>query len=193
MTGMDEAALIDWYDVVEGVANGRMTGHVCPMCGASQVNAEIVGRIVRARCGACHASVEGRLKQGRDDAYGLGDVPRRRLPKRKPASPPDFGRRRIPSRRRSSEKADPTAADPNAADGAAPIQRPEWDWQLPAGAGDVEGLSIWMDVITGIHNGRREGHRCPFCSEPLSDITVQRPFLRVRCGQCGEGFEGRVG
>jgi transcription elongation factor Elf1 len=183
MTGMDEAALIDWYDVVEGVANGRMTGHVCPMCGASDVLVEVEGRVVRARCGACHASVEGRLKQGRDDAYGLGYVPRRRLPKRAPASPPDFGRRRIPQRARAaktpSAKTTPT--------------RPEWEWQLPAGAGDVDGLSIWMDIITAVHNGRREGHRCPFCSEPLSDITHQRPFLRVRCGQCGEGFEGRVG
>lgn len=180
---MDEAALIDWYDVVEGVANGRMTGHVCPMCGASQVEATVEGRTVTARCGACNASVSGRLKQGRDDAYALGDVPRRRLPPRGKASPPDFGRRRIPQRR---------TPEPQAAAAEAP-ERVEWEWRLPRGAGNMEGLSVWMDIVTAIHNGKLSGHRCPFCSEPLDDITAKRPFLRVRCQHCGEGFEGRVG
>lgn len=180
---MDEAALIDWYDVVEGVANGRLTGHVCPMCGASQVNAEVEGRMVRARCGSCNASVEGRLKHGRDDAYDLGDVPRRRSPARSKAAPPDFGRRRIPRRAKAAAPAAQVEAP----------ERVEWEWRLPAGAGDVEGLSVWMDIVTAIHNGRQSGHRCPFCSEPLTDITAQRPFIRVRCQHCGEGFEGRIG
>lgn len=187
MAGMDESALIDWYDVVEGVANGRMTGHVCPMCHASQVNAEVDGRTVRARCGACNAYVEGRLKHGRDDAYDAGDreLPLRRHGKRDPA-PHDIGLRRIPLRK----NAKPVAKAPTA---KAPAERVDWEWKLPAGAGSVEGMSIWMDIITAIHNGRLSNHRCPFCSEPLTDITTQRPFIRVRCEQCGEGFEGRVG
>ena len=189
---MDESALIDWYDVVEGVANGRMTGHVCPICHASQVNAEVEGRVVRARCGACNAHVEGRLKHGRDDAYDAGDreLPLRRHAKRNPP-PHDIGLRRIPLRKKPGEAATPEAATPNPP--AKVPERPDWEWQLPAGAGDVEGLSIWMDIITAIHNGRSKDHRCPFCSEPLVDITAQRPFIRVRCGQCGEGFEGRIG
>ncbi|MGK0362597.1 MAG: hypothetical protein ACI9U2_004918, partial [Bradymonadia bacterium] len=155
MAGMDESALIDWYDVVEGVANGRMTGHVCPMCHASQVNAEVDGRTVRARCGACNAYVEGRLKHGRDDAYDAGDreLPLRRHGKRDPA-PHDIGLRRIPLRK----NAKPVAKAPTA---KAPAERVDWEWKLPAGAGSVEGMSIWMDIITAIHNGRLSNHRCP--------------------------------
>lgn len=184
MAGMDETALIDWYDVVDGVANGRMTGHVCPVCHASQVDAEVEGSIVRARCGACNAFVEGRLKAGRDDAFDAAarELPLRRHAKRRPVEH-DIGLRRIPLRKKPA----PASPKPPAA------ERVDWEWTLPAGAGSVEGLSIWMDIITAIHNGRQANHRCPFCSEPLTDITAQRPFIRVRCAQCGEGFEGRIG
>jgi hypothetical protein len=86
-------------------------------------------------------------------------------------------------------------APPARASATAPAERPEpWNWTLPAGTGDdVEALSQWMTAVESIHNGRTLGLSCPFCSEPLTDITHRPPYIRVACGVCGEAFEGRLG
>jgi transcription elongation factor Elf1 len=52
---------------------------------------------------------------------------------------------------------------------------------------------LWADIVESVHNGRQTGLHCPFCSEPLSDIDHTQPYVRIRCGVCGEGFEGRIG
>lgn len=174
---MDEAALIDWYEVVEAVANGRLTGHVCPKCGGGPLEASRQpGGRLRIRCPACGEGFEGRLGHGRDDALYAEAV--------------------AMEQRREAAKATAAEPEPPLATHAEPekprITRPEpWEWQLQSG-GDVGGLADWMEVITAIHNGRRTGLQCPYCSEPLERITVQRPFIRVACSVCNEGFEGRV-
>jgi ribosomal protein L37AE/L43A len=65
---MDEARYIDWYDVVQAVANGRSDGHACPECGASGLESSADGVTVRVRCPACGQGFSGRLAHGRDDA-----------------------------------------------------------------------------------------------------------------------------
>jgi uncharacterized Zn finger protein (UPF0148 family) len=65
---MDESAIIDWYDVAEQVANGRFTGHACPLCGARPLETSTEGAMVRVRCPTCGEGFEARLGHGRDDA-----------------------------------------------------------------------------------------------------------------------------
>jgi hypothetical protein len=60
-------------------------------------------------------------------------------------------------------------------------------------AGDLDALMLWADIVESVHNGRQAGLRCPFCSEPLSEIDHSPPYVRIRCGVCNEGFEGRIG
>ncbi len=181
---MDEAALIDWYEVVEAVANGRLTGHVCPKCGGGPLEtSNLPGGRLRIRCPACAEGFEGRLSHGRDDAlYAEADaLLRKQEAARRPVEVAPV-----------APAPDPVAAVPPTDVPPAKITRdPPWDWQLKAG-GDVGGLADWMEVITAIHNGRRTGLVCPYCSEPLERITVQEPFIRVACSVCNEGFEGRV-
>ncbi|MCA9527585.1 MAG: hypothetical protein KC549_14955, partial [Myxococcales bacterium] len=66
---MDESALIDWYDVVEAAANGRLAGEACPHCGQRRLAAEQRGSWMRVRCPDCGQGFEGRIGSGRDDAY----------------------------------------------------------------------------------------------------------------------------
>jgi hypothetical protein len=175
---MDESKLIDWYEVVEAVANGRLTGHACPICRASPLEAEKSGARVRVRCPRCGEGFAGNLAHGRDDSlYAEADA---LLRKREKAAAP------------AAEAPAPLAT--TAAAAPAPPAKPEpWEWQLPASArNDGEGLAVWMDLVEAAINGRRTGLRCPFCSEPLSEVFYDDPHLRLRCGVCGEAFEGRV-
>jgi len=174
---VNEADYIDWYEVAEAVANGRLTGHVCPKCGGGPLDASTEGANVRMRCPDCSMGFEGRLAYGRDDGLYAEAAA---LSKKKTAEP---------------EAPEPPLATTEAPEaGPAPERRGEpWEWQLPAG-GDEEGLAVWMPVVEAIYNGRRTGLRCPFCSEALDDgITVQAPHFRVVCAVCSEGFEGRLG
>jgi hypothetical protein len=185
---VSEADYIDWYEVAEAVANGRLTGHVCPKCGGGPLDASQDGINVRMRCPDCSMGFEGRLGHGRDDAmYAEAD----RLLDRQAA------------RRTSSEQGStaPTPAEEPEAEApvgtaepvaSGPTRAEPWEWRLPAG-GDEEGLSVWMPVVEAIYNGRRTGLRCPFCSETLDDcVTVAPPHFRVVCAVCSEGFEGRL-
>lgn len=195
---MSEADYIDWYEVAEAVANGRLTGHVCPKCGGGPLEASQDGINVRMRCPDCSMGFEGRLGQGRDDAlYAEAD---RMLNKRGEPSVTEPGQRAAEPGQRAAEPG-PRAAEPAQ---TAPVRTTEnappgetraepWEWRLPAG-GDDEGLSVWMPVVEAVYNGRRTGLRCPFCSETLDDcITVRPPHFRVVCAVCSEGFEGRLG
>jgi len=195
---MDEARYIDWYDVVQAVANGRTEGHTCPACEAGRLTGSSDGRIVRIRCAACGEGFEGRLAAGRDDglyaeAAALSDAMNRRGPAIEQLEtratvigggvcPPGPDVRAVTAEAGAPE-----------ADGDAPATRDApWQWSLPTGSDDVQALADWMDVVESIHNGRQMGLRCPYCSEPLEQITHQPPFIRVRCAVCGEGFEGRL-
>ncbi len=183
---MSEADYIDWYEIAEAVANGRLGGHVCPKCGDGTLEASLEpGGHVRMRCPDCSMGFEGRLAHGRDDAlYAEAD---RLLSKRDAPPAPETA---------------PVEAAPDPAPAVvttepsepAPERRGEpWEWRLPSG-GDEEGLGVWMPIVEAIYNGRRTGLRCPFCSEALDDgITVQPPHFRVVCAVCSEGFEGRLG
>jgi hypothetical protein len=78
--------------------------------------------------------------------------------------------------------------------GAPSPQKKPWNWSLPSeNAGDLDALMLWADIVESVHNGRQAGLRCPFCSEPLSEIDHSPPYVRIRCGVCNEGFEGRIG
>ncbi len=186
---MDDAHLVDWYEVAEAVANGRVTGHRCPACRDGELEASQDG-------------VKGRLAHGRDDAlYAEADalLNRQAEAKRAPAArvqveagpatePSDAPAAATPAEAAPTvTRTDPTpAADARSAE--------PWQWRLPPrGGDDVEALAVWMGVVEAVHNGRQTGLRCPFCSEPLTDITRRPPFLRVVCGVCGESFEGRLG
>ncbi len=175
---MSEADYIDWYEIANAVANGRLSGHLCPKCGGAVSATRGDAGMVRARCGECGEGFEGKLAHGRDDAlYAEAD----RLLRGREAPPvePD------PQRPAPATHADP-APPPD-------VTRPEpWEWRLDA-RGDEDGLALWMPVVEAIYNGRRTGLRCPLCSEPLEDILVQPPYIRVRCSVCSEGFEGRLG
>lgn len=179
---MDEERLIDWYDVVQSIANGRLTGHRCPSCHEGTLETGVRGGVVRARCPACGEGFEGRMAHGRDDALyaEAGEVLKRQAARQAAPEPaPEPQVQAAPAQRAPEPAAEP----------------PEpWTWQLPArGQDDWEGYGNWVDVVEAIYNGRRSGLQCPFCSEPLDAITVQDPYIRVRCGVCGEGFEGRFG
>ncbi len=197
---MDEARYIDWYDVVQAVANGRTEGHLCPACESGRLEGRSDGTTVRIRCASCGEGFEGRLAAGRDDglyaeAAALSDAMNRRGPTidrletRSAVMGGPLGGVCAPGpdavARTVTEPAAPAESGPRRADEA-------WNWTLPAGSGDVQGLADWMDVVESIYNGRRVGLRCPYCSEPLEQIEHRAPFIRVRCAVCGEGFEGRL-
>lgn len=216
---MDEARYIDWYDVVQAVANGRSDGHACPECGASGLESSADGVTVRVRCPACGQGFSGRLAHGRDDALhaeAAALVERGRRGDRTDAerteadraavvagglcaTGPEIGEVALTATVLAAPPATPNRSTPVApparASATAPVERPEpWNWTLPAGTGDdVEALSQWMTAVESIHNGRTLGLSCPFCSEPLTDITHRPPYIRVACGVCGEAFEGRLG
>jgi ribosomal protein S27E len=215
---MDESRLIDWYDVVEQVANGRFTGHACPLCGARPLETAAEGATVRVRCPTCGEGFEGRMGHGRDDAFfaeAQADAARRRAPAApKPgeahppvaAAPtsltvnantagasaaPAASTREVPRPRTAAGRL-LAANEPEP--GAPPPQKKPWNWSLPAeNAGDLDALMLWTDIVESVHNGRQAGLRCPFCSEPLSQIDHSPPYVRIRCGVCNEGFEGRIG
>lgn len=178
---MDEAHLVDWFDVVEQVANGRLTGHACPLCGARPLETSTDGPNVRVRCPACGEGFEGRLGHSRDDALyaeAAALEAKKRVAQATAAAPVEAPGTRV---------VEVPASRP------AETRGPPWSWSLPGDrAGDLDALSLWMDVVTAAHNGRRTGLTCPMCSEPLTDIDHSPPFLRIRCTGCGEGFEGRV-
>lgn len=204
--GMDEERFIDWYAVVDAVANGRLSGHSCPLCGHGPLETSTDGVQVRVRCPGCGEGFEGALGQGRDDAlYGEADaLIRRQAAARAQAAAdasrtPDLTADSAGTARTSGiAAAEPAAAVPA---GPAPVPTPRpkhtrpdpWTWSLPnAGGDDLDALGAWMDVLTAVHNGRRSGLHCPFCSEPLTDVVVQDPHIRLRCTVCGETFEGQV-
>ncbi|MCB9534893.1 MAG: hypothetical protein H6704_01415 [Myxococcales bacterium] len=197
---MDDAHLVDWYEVAEAVANGRVTGHRCPACRDGELEATQDGINVRLRCAACGMGFEGRLAHGRDDAlYAEADalLNERAAAKRAAAAPAEAPAPASVDAAPAVEASDAPAASVTRTDPAprADARAAEpWQWQLPPrGGDDVEALAVWMGVVEAVHNGRQTGLRCPFCSEPLTDITSRPPFLRVVCGVCGESFEGRLG
>ncbi len=177
---MDESRLIDWYDVAEQVANGRVTGHACPECGASPLACQTEGGVVRLRCPGCGQGIEGRLGSGRDDALYAEEAARRA------AKVLQTG----PATSITEVQAPRLAPAPVA---APTPQRSDWQWKLPSTrSGDLDGLALWSGVVEAVHNGRLTGLRCPYCSEPLSELQAEAPYVRVRCTVCGEGFEGKV-
>lgn len=189
---MDESKLIDWYEVVDAVANGRLTGHACPACGARPLEARKQGANVRVRCPACGEGFEGALAQGRDDSfYAEADaLIRRREAAAKAATPSSPG---VQVQVVGVEAA--PMARPVTTPAAAPATPPPepWTWQLPPTSRDpAEGYAIWIDVVESVLNGRRTGLCCPFCSEPLQDIFYDDPHVRIRCRMCGEAIEGRA-
>jgi len=180
---MDESKLVDWYEVVEAVANGRLTGHSCPICGVSPLSARRDGSRVRVTCEACGEGFEGQLAHGRDDALYAEAVSLER-DEPEPVATAE-----------AAETPEAVPDVPEAEAEAPPPRRPApWAWELPASSqNDWEGFAVWHDVVEAIYNGRRTGLSCPFCSEPLEGIVHEDPYIRVRCDVCGEGFEGRLG
>ncbi len=196
---MSEADYIDWYEVAEAVANGRLTGHVCPKCGGGPLDASSDGINVRMRCPDCSMGFEGRLGHGRDDAlYAEADRLLARRDGRRTQAPDGPS---VSETLSDAPESDATATTESGTETAesgtetaesGPTKAEPWEWKLPAG-GDEEGLSVWMSVVEAIYNGRRTGLRCPFCSETLDDcVTVAPPHFRVVCAVCSEGFEGRL-
>lgn len=182
---MDEADLIDWYDVVEAAANGQLAGRACPKCGKRRLGASQQGSWLRIRCGDCGEGFEGRMGGARDDGFmaEAGELMRRQA--------------RAAAPQPTTVSSDATPGPPAGVTRTEPTPRATrdepWTWQLSTeNSSDLDGLSLWMDIVQAVHNGRRTGLLCPFCSEPLTEITVQDPYVRIRCGQCSEGFEGRV-
>jgi len=207
---MDESRLIDWYEVLEQVANGRFTGHACPLCGARPLETAADGVTVRVRCPSCGEGFEGRMGHGRDDAFfaeAQADAARRRVaaaPKPDEAPPPGSASPVVSANRAGATTAREAPRPRTAAGrllaanenepGAPPPQKKPWSWSLPTeNAGDLDALMLWADIVESVHNGRQAGLRCPFCSEPLSQIDHSPPYVRIRCGVCNEGFEGRIG
>ncbi len=199
---MDEARYIDWYEVVQAVANGRSEGQSCPECGDGRLQSSTDGVTVRVRCAACGEGFEGKLAAGRDDGlYAEAAAMQARAERRRGRAIEQVTPRAaliaggVCAPADDAEVATLTgatgSATPAPTEPAAEAQEP-WAWTLPTGSDDVQGLADWMDVVESIHNGRRVGLRCPYCSEPLDQITHQPPFIRVRCAVCGEGFEGRI-
>lgn len=192
---MDEARYIDWYDVVEAVANGRTEGHVCPACDGGPLQGESDGRVVRVRCPACGEGFEGRLSGGRDDGYYAEAAALAARARKGPVVEGVSPRAAVIAGGVCPPGPDAAAlvgVEPTPTPTPTPVDDEPWQWSLPAENDDVQGLADWMDVVESIHNGRRVGLRCPYCSEPLEHITHRPPFLRIRCAVCGEGFEGRL-
>ena len=194
---MDESLLVDWYDVVNAVANGRVEGHNCPACQKGTLGSSYDGIIVRLRCPECGMGFEGRLAHGRDDAFyrEAQAMEARRAAKMEAAKLAAEQQAEVPT----PEMTSPSAETSEAA-GPAPVAKSSerraepWSWQLPATSGnDMDAYAVWIDVVEAIRNGRRTGMSCPLCSEPLTQITHRPPYIRVRCALCGEGFEGRLG
>ncbi len=198
---MDEEQLVDWYDVVQQVANGRTDGHTCPACGEGRLDASFEVYRVTVRCPSCGQGFVGSLAQGRDDAFYAEAIAME-----KAAAARARGERGEDGQNpaQSANTAEPvvecdenTEIDPPAPTNPSsetPNQTDPWTWKLTTeGSDDFDALAAWMDVVESVHNGRSVGLNCPYCSEPLHDITVRRPYLRVRCTVCGEAFEGRLG
>jgi ribosomal protein L37AE/L43A len=197
---VDEARFIDWYPIVQAVSNGRLTGHMCPECQGGPLESTSDGINVRMRCPDCSQGFEGKLAHGRDDAL-LAEADAM-IARRTAKEGAQATQRRAPIDAVCAPAVGSPGTTvtglptPQRAPTRTPERRPEpWRWSLPSenNSADVEALSAWMEVVHAIHNGRRTGLRCPFCSEPLGDgINVRPPYIRVLCTVCGETFEGRV-
>ena len=195
---MDESAFIDWYDVAEAIANGRLTGHVCPMCGHTPLDVTMRGSRAHVRCPSCGQGLEGQVGHGRDDAL-YAQVERQEARARRAAAPQtegvcaplDDGLRVTTSAQGPGRAGEPRSFEPQTA------RRPDrWEWRLPSTAQADQasaGYATWSQTVESIYNGRRAGLSCPYCSEPLSNIEADDTHIRVWCDVCGEGFEGRFG
>ncbi|MFN3203005.1 MAG: hypothetical protein ACE366_31720 [Bradymonadia bacterium] len=218
---MDESKLVDWYDIIEAIANGRLDGHTCPNCGHQGLEISHENYQMSARCPNCNEGFSGR-GGGRDDAYDreAAELMARQSRRRQPSvtgrtvgvtdpnlCPPvpgdgtvSPGLAAIPARPSAPSRPPPVRANATLYEDPPGTKKPErrgepWAWQLPhqGGEPDPDALALWMPLVESIHNGRRTGLTCPFCSEPLHDIHHQPPHLRIVCRQCGEAFEGRIG
>ncbi len=198
---MDEDQLVDWYEVVQQVANGRTDGHVCPVCKEGQLQAALEVYRITVRCPSCGEGFTGNLAQGRDDALYAEAVAMEKAAAARAGggssantmdpTPASVEAATVVTcdENPESDPPPPTTASPEGEGEPAP-----WAWKLaPKGSEDLDALAVWMDVVESVHNGRRVGLNCPYCSEPLHDITVQPPHVRVRCAVCSEAFEGRLG
>ena len=183
---MDEARYVDWQPIVDDVVHGRVNNHRCPECREGMLEGSSDGVTVRVRCPRCGVGFEGRLGYGRDDGgYAEADRIMQAWEDRRAAKRAGTVAAEAPGVQALEEAAAPAAP---------PAREERWEWALPHGRGtaDEEALAAWMPIVEQVHNGRRSDLACPFCSEPLADITVRSPYLRVRCTVCGETFEGRV-
>lgn len=199
---MDEEQLVDWYEVVQQVANGRTEGHACPVCQGGQLEANLEHHRVTVRCPTCGEGFVGSLAHGRDDAFfaaaiemekahGTSDAPQQAQVEE---GDPSAGSLEATAVVECDDMPAQNAPEPTSVVTEAPGDPEPWAWKLsPSRSEDLDALAVWMDVVESIHNGRRVGLNCPYCSEPLHDITVQPPHVRVRCTVCGEAFEGRLG
>jgi|GEM_PF-920397 len=198
---MEEEQLVDWYEVVQQVANGRTEGHVCPVCREGQLVAGLELYRVTVRCPSCGEGFTGNLAQGRDDAFyaeavAMEKAAAARAGAVEPSNDPEPGStpNAVIDGAESDESEVSNSSAPTGPSAQEDAQAAPWAWKLaPSSGEDLDGLAVWMDVVESLHNGRQVGLNCPYCSEPLHDITVQPPHVRVRCGVCGEAFEGRLG
>lgn len=210
---MDEARYVDWQPIVDDVVNGRVNNHRCPECREGMLEGSSDGVTVRVRCPRCGVGFEGRLGYGRDDGmYAEADRIMKAWEDRRKAKAGALAGASSPAPGAQVSEvqagtAEPSTAEASTAQQVSPAERPpatrpapapqreeRWEWELPFGQGgrDEDALSAWMPIVEQVHNGRRTNLACPFCSEPLTDITARSPYLRVRCTVCGETFEGRV-
>ena len=57
---------------------------------------------------------------------------------------------------------------------------------------DYDELVIWQDILDEIMAGRTKGHRCPKCNAQGLEVDKTPARVRVKCTECGVGFEGRL-
>lgn len=57
---------------------------------------------------------------------------------------------------------------------------------------DLEGLSMYQDIIDEVLAGRLEGHRCPYCKEGVLECYSDEVIIEIKCPSCGKFFEGRL-
>jgi hypothetical protein len=54
-------------------------------------------------------------------------------------------------------------------------------------------MVLWQDVLDGVQAGRREGIKCPFCTDGKIVVTDLQRGVRVECPKCHHYIEGSLG
>jgi hypothetical protein len=58
---------------------------------------------------------------------------------------------------------------------------------------DDDDMIYWQDVLDAVNGGRREGIKCPFCTDGSITVSDLQRGIHAECSKCHKYIEGSLG